>query len=131
MVENCQYGLNGEEETAGPSTLLRFGREDIAQGIPGIVAIPPFRSNSGTERMGHPEFLFLWQGRVSLDAQSYQMVQRLVVAMGWPVLQAKAFWNSGRFTTTPFTRNSSGEWGSVCTRVRRFSGRLFWHQPCP
>src|SRR6202000_3455413 len=62
---------------------------------------------------------------------NYQMAQRFAGAIGAPVLQPKAFWNSGRFTTTPFTRNSSGECGSVCTRRRRSSGRLFWHQPCP
>lgn len=63
--------------------------------------------------------------------RSHQMAQREAGAIGVPVLQPKAFWNSGRFTTTPFTRKSSGECGSVCTRSRRSSGRLFWHQPCP
>ena len=62
---------------------------------------------------------------------THQMVQRLTGAIGWPVLQANAFWNSGRFRTTPLARNSSGEWASVCMRSRRFSGRLFWHQFCP
>ncbi len=62
---------------------------------------------------------------------SHQIVQRLTGAIGWPVLQENARWNSGRFRTTPLARNSSGEWGSVCMRSRRFSGRLFWHQFCP
>ena len=43
----------------------------------------------------------------------YQTRQAGPRTMGWPVVQAKAFWNSGMLDTTPLTRKSPGEWGSV------------------
>lgn len=43
--------------------------------------------------------------------------------IGWPVLQLHAFWNSGMFCTTPFTRKRPGECGFVCTCSRTASGR--------
>ena len=51
--------------------------------------------------------------RSRVSSNFYQMAQRLAGAIGCPDLQANARWNSGRFTTTPLTRNSSGEWLSV------------------
>ena len=34
----------------------------------------------------------------------YQTWQAFSATMGWPALQPQAFWNSGMFWTTPFTR---------------------------
>ncbi len=39
----------------------------------------------------------------------YQTRQVGVWTMGWPVLQLKAFWNSGRLETTPLMRAKPGE----------------------
>ena len=53
MVENCQYGLNGGEETAGPSTALRFGQDDIVQGM--VLGIPRPRIRTwGTRHCCYP-----------------------------------------------------------------------------
>ena len=60
-------------------------------------------------------------GRTDYNQQSkslhvivlYQTRQAGAATMGWPVLQEKAFWNSGMFSTTPSTRNFSEECGST------------------
>jgi hypothetical protein len=39
----------------------------------------------------------------------HHTLQALAGAMGWPGLQPNAFWNSGMFCTTPFTRQRPGE----------------------
>src|ERR1700721_2410557 len=43
--------------------------------------------------------------------------------MGCPVLQPKAWRNSGMLTTTPLARMRSGECGSTRTAMRSISGR--------
>jgi hypothetical protein len=40
---------------------------------------------------------------------NYQTWQALSLTMGWPALHPQAFWNSGMFCTTPFTRQCPGE----------------------
>jgi len=47
------------------------------------------------------------------------------LTMGWPGLQAKAWANSGMFTTTPLMRYWAGECGSTWARMRKSSGRSF------
>jgi len=54
--------------------------------------------------------------------------QALAETMGWPAWQEKAFWNSGIFRSTPFTRALAGEWGFVYTCRRSASGLWFSHQ---
>ena len=61
----------------------------------------------------------------------YQTRQAFTGIIGWPVLHPKAWPNSGMFWTTPLTRNSRGECGSVCTCSRTCSGRMLPHQFCP
>jgi hypothetical protein len=66
--------------------------------------------------------------RAPVTGVLYHTRQAFSGTMGWPGLQPKAFWNSGMFSTTPFTRQRPGEWGSVRTPRRSNSGVLFWHQ---
>ena len=63
-------------------------------------------------------------------AHLYHTRQAFAGAMGWPVLQLKAFENSGMFTSTPFVRKRSGECGSVVAIKRSSSGRHCEHQFC-
>src|SRR6201996_6213197 len=51
--------------------------------------------------------------------------------IGEPFLQPKAFPNSSKFCTVPFTRNLPGECGSTFTIMREYSGRRLSHQICP
>jgi hypothetical protein len=42
-------------------------------------------------------------------SQRYHTRQALALTIGCPAWQENAFWNSGMFSTTPFTRNLGGE----------------------
>ncbi len=57
--------------------------------------------------------------------RSYHTRQALARTMGWLARQPKAFWNSGMLETTPFTRYSPGECGSVAARSRACSSVTF------
>src|SRR5690242_16234153 len=64
---------------------------------------------------------------ISFKSSFYQTRQAFSLTIGWPAWQPHAFWNSGMFCATPFTRNFPGECGSTLTNMREYSGRLFSH----
>jgi hypothetical protein len=70
-------------------------------------------------------------GMVAAQRAPYQTRQAFRGIIGWPTLHPKAWPNSGMFLTTPFTRNSRGECGSVCTCSLICSGRTLPHQFWP
>ncbi len=69
---------------------------------------------------------YLQQDLAGTDLRlGYHTRQRFSRTMGCPALQLKACWNSGMFTTRPFTRYLPGECSLVMAFTRRFSGRWF------
>ena len=40
-----------------------------------------------------------------IDGSPYQTLQAFCLAIGWPALQEKAFWNSSMLVMVPMTRN--------------------------
>src|SRR5579859_4855448 len=62
---------------------------------------------------------------------SYQTLQAFSFTMACPALQPQAFWNSGIFCNTPFTRYRPGEWESMLTSSREYSGRRRSHHTRP
>ena len=60
----------------------------------------------------------------------YQTRQELIGYMGWPFLHPKAFPNSSKFCTVPFTRHLPGEWGSTSADCRADGSVWFWHHTC-
>src|SRR5258706_14927533 len=63
--------------------------------------------------------------------RDYHTRQAFAFNMGCPALQPQAFWNSGMFCTTPFTRKRPGECGSMLTNIRENSERRFSHHTRP
>jgi hypothetical protein len=61
---------------------------------------------------------------------AYQTRQGERRTIGCPRLQLKAFWNSGMFWTTPFTRYFGSECGFVRACRRAASSVAFSHQLC-
>src|SRR5207253_6252428 len=62
------------------------------------------------------------------DYPTYQTLHCVCRTIAVSALHENAFWNSGMFETTPFTRYFSGECGLVCAIMRIASGRRVAHQ---
>jgi hypothetical protein len=60
----------------------------------------------------------------------YQTRQAFGLTIGASALHENAFWNSGMFETTPFTRYLFEECGLVVAFNRSASGRAFSHHSC-
>src|SRR5581483_4186341 len=63
-------------------------------------------------------------------AGDHQTRHEFTGTMGCPFLQPKAFPNSSKFCTVPFTRHSPGECGSVSADCRADCSVWFWHHTC-
>ena len=54
----------------------------------------------------------------------YHTLQECAGIIGWPTLQPNALPKASKFCTTPLTRHSPGECGSVFTRTRASIGAV-------
>ena len=101
----------------GPARGLRGGR--AAQGLGRRPRVVCARADAPAVRVRRAQARGVARGggqarraaRRALPLKRYQTRQRFAPTIGCPGLHAKACWNSGRFTISPFTRYFAGECG--------------------